>query len=49
MSPIDSVKRKGKGLHKHTISAANPSNEEDVAVDNGMRKSVRPRKPKTRS
>ena len=53
--PIDSVKRKGKGLHKRTISAAIPSNEEVpsteevLAVDDGLRKSARRRKPKTRS
>jgi hypothetical protein len=48
-APIDSVNRKGKGLHKRTISAAIPSTEEVVAVDGGLRKSSRPRKPKTRS
>ena len=48
-APIDSVKRKGKGLHKRTISAAIPGTEEDVAVNNGLRKSARPRKPKTRN
>ena len=48
-APIDSVKRKEKGLHKRTISAAIPSTEEVVAVDDGLRKSARPRKPKTRS
>jgi hypothetical protein len=48
-APIDSVKRKGKGLYKRTISAAIPSTEEVVAVDDGLRKSARPRKPKTRS
>jgi len=42
---IDSVKHKGKGLHKRTISAAIPSTE-DVAVDDGLRKSARPRRPK---
>jgi hypothetical protein len=46
---IDSVKRKRKGLYKRTISAAIPSIEEVVAVDDGLRKSARPRKPKTRS
>ena len=46
---IDSVKGKGKGLHKRTISAVIPSTEEAVAVDDGLRKSARPRKPKTRS
>ena len=49
-APIYSVKRKGKGLHKRTIStaipAAIPSTEEVVAVDDGLRKSARPRKPK---
>ena len=48
-APIDSVKRKGKGLHKRTISAAIPSTEEDVAVDDGLRKSARPCMPKTRN
>ena len=48
-TPIDSVKRKEKGLHGRTISAAIPSTKEVVAVDNGLRKSARPRKPKTRS
>jgi hypothetical protein len=47
-APIDSVKRKGKGLHKRTISAAIPSTEEVVAVDDGLRKSARRRKPKTK-
>jgi hypothetical protein len=47
-APIDSVKRKGKGLHKRTVSAAIPSTEEVVAVDDGLRKSARQRKPKTR-
>ena len=42
-APIDSVKRKGKGLHKRTISAAIQGTEEVVAVDGGLRK------PKTRS
>ena len=36
-------------LYKRTISAAIPSTEEDVAVDDGLRKSARPRKPKTRN
>jgi hypothetical protein len=36
-------------LHKRTISAAIPSTEEVVAVDDGLRKSVRSRKPKTGS
>ena len=49
-APIDSVKRKGKGLHKRTISAAIPSIKEDLAaVDDGLRKSARPRKPKMRN
>jgi hypothetical protein len=48
-APIDGVKRKGKGLHKHTISAAIPSTEEAVAVDDGLHKSVRRRKPKKSS
>ena len=39
-APIDSVKRKGKGLHKRTISAAIPSTEEVMAVDGGPRKSA---------
>jgi len=55
-APIDSVKRKEKGLHKRTISAAilgteeviEEVTEEVVAVDDGLRKSARPRKPKTR-
>jgi hypothetical protein len=45
----DSAKRKGKGLHKRTISAAIPSTEEVVAADGGLRKSLRQRKPTTRS
>jgi hypothetical protein len=48
-APIDSVKREGKGLHKRTISAAIPSTEEDMAVDDGLCKSARPRKTKTRN
>jgi hypothetical protein len=48
-APIDSVKRKGKGLHKRTISAAIPSTEEVVAADGGLRKSAPQRKPTTRS
>jgi hypothetical protein len=49
-APIDSVKHKGKGLHKRTISAAAiQGNEEVVAVDGGLRKSTRQRKPTTRS
>ena len=43
---IDNVKRKGKGPHKRTISAAIPSIEEDVAVDDSLRKSARSRKLK---
>ena len=39
-APIGSVKRKGKGLHKRTISAAIPSTEEVVAVEDGLRKSA---------
>jgi hypothetical protein len=45
---INSVKRKGKGLYKRTISAAIPSTEEDVAVNNSLRKNARPYKLKTR-
>jgi len=48
-APIDNVKRKGKGLHKRTISATIPSTEEDVAADDGLRKSARPGNPKTRN
>jgi hypothetical protein len=48
-APIDSVKWKGKGLHKRTVSAAIPSTEEAVAVDDGLYKSVRRRKPKKSS
>ena len=48
-APIDSVKRNGKGLHRRTISAAIPSTEEDLAVDDSVHKSARPRKPKMRN
>ena len=43
-APIDSVKRKGKGPHKRTISAAIQGTAEVVAVDGGLRKSARQRK-----
>ena len=45
-APIYSVKRKGKGLHKRTISAAIPSTEEVVAVDDGLREKYAPAKAK---
>jgi hypothetical protein len=45
---IDNVKRKRKGFYKRTISTAISSTEEDMAVNNSLRKSARAPKLKTR-
>jgi hypothetical protein len=45
-APVNSIKHKEKGLHKRTISAIVSNAEEAVGIN--LRKSTRPRKPKTR-